>query len=366
MSEEKKGKGRVLPKKQFSLREFKAENGLNDNVKDKELEWIPLSKGFQEVTGFKGIPKGYLTLVRGYSNTGKSTTILECMVSCMEQGIVPIFIDTENHFNWQHARVMGLEYEEIVDEETGEVINYEGEFIYINGTTLVEQFTKKRNPKRRVPSIEDIAYLMNYYLDLQESGKLPRDICFLWDSIGTVDCEKSLESAVGNAMWNAAVMGSAFNSVINFRIPASKKESSPYTNTIVAVQKVWFDSMSGAGVIKHKGGEAWFSACRLIFHFGGIQSHGTKKLYATSGGREYMWGTQAKFDVGKNHVNGISFKGDIISTPHGFISASKESVDKYKKEHKEYLMKMVNSANEADLEFKEEDHMDKKVKNGEE
>jgi hypothetical protein len=348
-----KGKGRALPKKEFSLDNFKEANGLNDSVKDKDLEWIPLSEAFQKASGLKGIPKGYVSLARGYSNTGKSTTLLEAMVSCQKLGILPVFIDTENHFNWQHARDMGLEFEEVWDEETGECINYKGFFIYVDGNFLVDKVGSKRFKGRDVPSIEDIATLMNQYLDKQKAGELPYELCFLWDSIGSIDCDKSIESSSGNNMWNAGALEAAFKSLINFRIPSSKKEGKEYTNTFVAVQKIWLDSMQGAGVIKHKGGEAYFYASRLILHFGGIQSHGTKKLYATAGGREYQWGTQAKFDVAKNQVNSVSYKGELISTAFGFIEATKESIDNFKKVNKDYLLKMLDVSSDVEIGIKE-------------
>jgi hypothetical protein len=348
-----KGKGRALPKKSFSLDDYKNEQGMNDTVKDKDLEWIPLSEAFQKVSGLKGIPKGYVTLARGYSNTGKSTTIIEAMISCQRLGILPVFIDTEGNFNWQHAREMGLEFDEVWDEETGECVSYKGFFMYVDGNYLVDKIGSKRFKGRDIPAIEDISTLMNNILDDQKSGKLPYEICFLWDSIGTTDCDKAIESKSGNNMWNAGAIEAAFKSLVNFRIPSSRKEGKEYTNTLLCVQKVWFDSQSGAGVIKHKGGESFYYTSRLILHFGGIQSHGTKKLIATSGGKDYVYGTQAKFDVAKNHVNGVSYKGDIVSTAHGFIEATKESLDAYKKDNKEYIMKMLDLDSDADLKFTE-------------
>lgn len=68
-------KPKVVDKKSIDLsklKDFKNKNGFNEDVKDKELEWIPISKAFTEATGLAGIPKGYITLSRGFSNTGKS------------------------------------------------------------------------------------------------------------------------------------------------------------------------------------------------------------------------------------------------------------------------------------------------------
>ena len=44
-----------------------------------------------------------------------------------------------------------------------------------------------------------------------------------------------------------------------------------------------------------------------------------------------------KISILKNHVNGIAYKdGKIIAVPHGYISDTKEALDKYKKEYSDY------------------------------
>jgi hypothetical protein len=40
-------------------------------------------------------------------------------------------------WNWEHAKQMGLEFDEIVDEETGEIINYEGNLFMLIEKTLI-------------------------------------------------------------------------------------------------------------------------------------------------------------------------------------------------------------------------------------
>ena len=57
----------------FDLNAFKEKKGLKQNVKFKEQEWIPLSKAFQDVTSIPGIPMGHIVLLRGHSDTGKTT-----------------------------------------------------------------------------------------------------------------------------------------------------------------------------------------------------------------------------------------------------------------------------------------------------
>lgn len=343
-----------LEKKGFSLENFKKAKRLSEDVKDKDLQWIPLSDAFQEITGLVGVPKGGVALFRGYSDTGKSTALLEAFASCQKMGVLPVFIDTENSFNWQHARDVGVEFLEVANDD-GEIVNYEGDFIYINNAYLINEYGKKTDKNRNEATIENVASFCHEMLDLQASGDLPKDICFLWDSVGTLDCEKGITSERGNNMWKAGALEAAFMSLLNGRIPGSKKEGQPYTNTFLAVQKVWLDSM-GAGVIKHKGGEAFKYAARLIFHFGGIQAASAKRLTATANKREFSFGTITKIDVVKNHVNGVSMKGEIVSTGHGYILATKESIDQYKNENKDYLMnKMKADDSDGEISVEERD-----------
>ena len=96
-------------KSKFDLNKFKSSKGLDKNVKFKDQEWIPLSPAFREVTGVPGIPMGHIVLLRGHSDTGKTTALLEAAVSAQQNGLLPVFIITEMKWNWEHAAQMGLD-----------------------------------------------------------------------------------------------------------------------------------------------------------------------------------------------------------------------------------------------------------------
>jgi len=123
-------------KKGFDLEKFKQNKMLKSNVKFKDQKWIALSSAFQEVTSIPGIPMGHIVMLRGHSDTGKTTALLEAAVSAQKAGILPVFIITEMKWNWEHAMQMGLEVQQSVDEETGEVLDYGGFFIYVDRETL--------------------------------------------------------------------------------------------------------------------------------------------------------------------------------------------------------------------------------------
>lgn len=351
-----------LVKKIFSLDKYKAENKLNDGVAEKPLDWIPVSTAFQKVSGLKGIAKGYINIVRGYSNTGKTTLLCETAVSCQKLGILPVIIDTDHGFNWQHARDLGLEFEEIyaevINEETGEiesqVVDYKGFFIYINNEYLINNFGKLKDKNRDEASVEDVASFMNKLLDDQTKGNLDVELCFLFDSIGSLDCDMGIISNNRSNLWTA---GSYEQSMKGYcaRISGSRKQNKKYTNTFLGVNKVWYDGMSpGAGILKSKGGEFFYFNCRILILMGGVQSHGTKKLIAKANGKDYIWGTQTKLAVEKNHITGSSYKGEIISTAHGFILP--EDAESYKKQHKNFILSKIGLSSDSSIEFLEEDN----------
>ena len=96
-------------KSKFDLNKFKNKKGLDKNIKFKDQQWIPLSPAFQEVTSIPGIPMGHIVMLRGHSDTGKTTAMIEAAVAAQQQNILPVFIITEMKWNWEHAVQMGLD-----------------------------------------------------------------------------------------------------------------------------------------------------------------------------------------------------------------------------------------------------------------
>ena len=114
----KKPEKKPIEKKTFDNKAFKKDLGLGAQVvKEKELAWIPLSEAFHDAVKLPGIPIGYVTSFRGYSNTGKSTAMYEGVVGAQRLGILPVIFDTENNWEWSHARNIGMEFEEVYDEK---------------------------------------------------------------------------------------------------------------------------------------------------------------------------------------------------------------------------------------------------------
>ena len=314
----------------FNLDAFKEKKGLKQNIKFKDQEWIPLSPAFQDVTSIPGIPMGHIVLLRGHSDTGKTTALLEAAVAAQTRKILPVFIITEMKWSWDHAKMMGMDVREVLNEETGEVENYEGNFIYVDRETI--------------NSIEDVAGFILDLIDEQKKGNLPYDLLFLWDSIGSVPCEMSIKSNKNNNEWNAGAMSTQFGNSVNQKITLSRKESSPYTNTLVCINKVWTlkaESPMGKPKLMNKGGYAMWFDSTFVVTFGNIMSAGTSKIKAIKDGKQVEFAKRVNIQIDKNHINGVTTRGKIVMTPHGFINDNDKELKKYKEDRKEDWKKIL-------------------------
>jgi hypothetical protein len=309
-------------KSNFNLEKFKEKKLLTGNVKFKEQRWIPFSEALQESVSLPGAPMGHITLLRGHSNTGKTTALLELAINAQKMGILPVFIITEMKWSWEHAKQMGFQVDDVVDIETGEVTDYKGFFLYADRGSL--------------NTIEDVAEFIADLLDEQRKGNLPYDLCFFWDSIGSIPCKMSVEANKNNPMWNAGAMSQQFGNFINQRFPLSRKESSHYTNSMVAINKIWIapaENVFSQPKMKMKNGETMFLDASIVLTFGNITNSGTSKMKATKDGKEVEFAVRTKVAVDKNHVTGLQTKNTVVATIHGFITDDPKDVNEYKKQH---------------------------------
>jgi hypothetical protein len=229
---------------------------------------------------------------------------------------------------------MGLQFEEIVDETTGEILDYEGFFLYADRGTL--------------NSIEDVAVFIADLMDEQAKDNLPYDLCFFWDSVGSVPCDLSIRSNKNNNEWNAGAMSTQFGNNLNQKILLSRKEGSKYTNTMVAINKVWTmkpESPMGAPKLMNKGGMTMWYDATLVITFGNITNPGTSKIKAIKDGKQVEFAKRTNVQVEKNHIGNVQSRGRVVMTGHGFIKDDKRDIEKYKKDHKDYWLNLLGSVN---------------------
>ena len=327
----------------FSLDKFKKGKNLGQSSSNfKPQAWINFTEPVKEMLEMPGIPKGHITLVRGHSNTGKTTLLIEAAIEAQKTQVLPVIIITEMKHSWEHWSAMGFDLGETVDADGNK--EYNGFFLYADRESL--------------QCIEDVAAFMADLLDEQKKGNLPYDLLFLWDSIGSIPCKMSIEKNSNSPMWNAGAMSQQFANFINQRVIMSRKESQSYTNTMLCVNKVWVEPAlmpMAQPKLRNKGGDSMFFDASFIITFGNVTSPGTQKVKATKNGKEIEFALKTKVSCDKNHVTGVTAKGTIVSTAHGFIKNSPNEINKYKKEHSKNWASILGS---DDFDIVEEENLD--------
>jgi hypothetical protein len=310
-------------KKSFDINAFKKSKFLDQSSKFKKQKWIPFSPAVKDALSIPGVPMGQVIIARGGSDTGKTTLLIEAAVQAQKMGILPVFIITEMKWDFAHAQTMGLELEAIPDEETGEVVDYKGFFLYVDRSSL--------------NTIENVASFIADILDEQKKGKLPYDLLFLWDSVGSIPCEMSVKQGNNNPMWNAGAMATQFGNFINQQFPLSRKENYPYTNTFLVINKTGVQpalTPMSQPKMTNKGGNAMYWDAAIVITFGNITNSGTSKIHAQHKGKKVEFAKRTKVAIDKIHADcGVATSSTVIVTPHGFIPDTKDDEKAYKAAH---------------------------------
>lgn len=308
-------------KQSFDLDKFKQSKFLNKASKFKKQRWIKFSPAVQEALSIPGVPMGHVFITRGGSDTGKTTLLVETAVEAQKMGILPVFIITEMKWDFEHAMKMGFQCEVVPDEDG--VIDYRGNFLYIDRSSL--------------NTIEDVSGFIADILNEQKQGKLPYDLLFLWDSVGSIPCQMSVEQGRNNPMWNAGAMATQFGNFINQQFPLSRKESSPYTNTLFIINKTGVQpalTPMSQPRMTNKGGNAMYWDATIVTTFGNVTNSGTSKIFVQHKGKRVEFAKRTKIAVDKIHADfGIATSSTVIVTPHGFIPDTPEAIKEYKKAH---------------------------------
>ncbi|VDM09055.1 unnamed protein product, partial [Wuchereria bancrofti] len=233
----------------------------------KEQRWLPFSPTMRDALSIPGVPLGHVFVVRGGSDTGKTTLLIEVATTAQKMGILPVFIITEMKWDFAHAQKMGFQCKAIPDEGTGEIINYDGFFLYVDRGSL--------------NTIEDVSGFIADTLNEQKEGKLPFDLLFLWDSVGSIPCEMSVTQGKNNPMWNAGAMATQFGNFINQQFPLSRKEKYPYTNTLFVINKTGVQpalTPMSQPRMTNKGGNSMYWDATIVTTFGNVTNSGTSKI----------------------------------------------------------------------------------------
>jgi len=303
-------------------------NKFSDNASFKPDRFFDLGDAFLDACGIPGPAMGHLNMLLGHTDTGKTTALIKTAIDAQKKGILPVFLITEQKWDFFHALLMGLQCEKVENKEDGGW-SWDGFFLFNNHFDYIEQITD----------------YINKLLTAQEKGELDYDLCFLWDSVGSVPCKMTFEGK-GGKQHNASTLSDKIGMGINQRISGSRRSDRKFTNTMVICNQPWVeipDNPFGQPKIKAKGGEAVWLNSTLVFLFGNQKNAGITKISITKDGRKVKIATRTKISVMKNHVNGLGYEdGKILVTAHDFMKArgetdEKKSIDEYKKFAAEYI-----------------------------
>jgi hypothetical protein len=324
----------ALKKKEIGLASIK--DKFSTKTKYKPESFYNCGEAFMEACGLPGPVMGGINMFLGHSNAGKTTALILAAADAQRKGHLPVFIITEKKWSFEHSVELGLQTQK---NEDG---TWDGDFLFNDSFDYIEQLTD----------------YVNALLDAQEKGELPYNLSFFIDSIGSIPCKQTFDGG-GGTMHDARVLADKIGRGIHSRISKSKKEDYPYINTMSVIVQPWVqlpDNPFGQATIQPKGGQALFLASSLVFLFGNQKSSGVSHITATKNGRTISYATRTKISILKNHVTGVAFKdGKIIAVPQGYISDTKEALDKYKKEYSGYWNAMLNGTGEITLDETEEE-----------
>jgi len=309
-------------------------NKFSKEAEYKADRFFDLGDAFLDATGIPGPAMGHINMLLGHSDTGKTTALVKAAVDAQKKNIVPVFIITEQKWNWEHAELMGFDKN--------------GDYLFNSDFEYIEQITD----------------YINELIAAQDKGDIPHDLLFLWDSVGSVPCKMTFDGK-GGKQHNASVLADKIGMGINQRISGSRRTDKPCTNTLIIVKQPWVelpDNPFGQPKIKAKGGEAIWLNSSLVFLFGNQKGAGTTKIKITRNKRDVNFASRTKISIMKNHVNGLGFAdGKIMVTPHGFMKAKeaaeeKISIQEYAKENLDYISKLFGEkvADISELGFKVE------------
>lgn len=324
----------AIKKTKFSMEDVKKK--FSTKTKYKPESFYNCGEAFMEACGLPGPVMGGINMFLGHSNAGKTTALILAAADAQRKGHLPVFIITEKKWSFDHSVELGLQAQKNQDGV------WDGDFLFNDSFDYIEQLTD----------------YVNALLDAQDKGELPYNLSFFIDSIGSIPCKQTFDGG-GGTMHDARVLADKIGRGIHSRISKSKKEDYPYINTMTVIVQPWVqlpENSFGQPTIQPKGGQALFLASSLVFLFGNQKSSGVSHITATKNGRTISYATRTKISILKNHVTGVAFKdGKIIAVPQGYISDTKEALDKYKKEYSGYWNAMLNGTGEITLDETEEE-----------
>ena len=88
---------------------------FSSSAKYKPQRYFDLGPQFLDAVGLPGPAIGHLNMLLGHSDTGKTTAVIKAAMDAQKKGILPVFIITEQKWDFSDAKHMGFNCDEVID-----------------------------------------------------------------------------------------------------------------------------------------------------------------------------------------------------------------------------------------------------------
>jgi RecA/RadA recombinase len=307
--------------KEFNLENYSDTEVKEDVVYKPDVD-IVLQKEISDAIGMPGIRMGTVSAMYGLSNSGKTTLLIHMAAQAQKQNVVPILIITENKMDWNRAEKMGF------DTSKSKCIIRE-DFEYL----------------------EDVYDYISQKIEDVKTGRLPKDVLILWDSVASTPSRESVEIDKTGSIKkkygpqkSASVIG-YYNPIIMKRVTSTRREDSKGLVGVVMLTQAYVKPAEFAGgiatIVPNGGEKIWFPLSLCLEIKEGMP------LQATHNGRKITFGSVCKIKVAKNHLTSTSTNGEFVITADAIIANDPNTIAAYKKRAKD-------NWGESDVEIGEE------------
>jgi len=103
-------------KKQFKDDDAKASvisTGADMNTPTDDKDFVVMPKWWQDASGTKGLPFGYLFMIAGNTDSGKTSCAISAMKAAQDQGVNVILVDTERKSTKSRLTAWGVDPENV-------------------------------------------------------------------------------------------------------------------------------------------------------------------------------------------------------------------------------------------------------------
>ena len=314
--------------KNYINQQYKANVAYTPNAEQIKLvtvnKWIKMPKAFCEAICLPGLPMGNITHIYGKPNTGKTTALMEAIVACQKQGIVPIVILTEHKFDFNRITVMGGDPDAMLVFHADTLEQAYGYMEKLLKDIAIGKINYTvENPEFKPDEKEGKGNQKEIEITVDVSQQ---DCYVMMDSIGNTMSISEMEYEVED--WDKS-MGKAAKAIKNLTKRINYLLSKVRQQCGILLLNQSYQSMPpiGPSVETPYGGDGAPYSCVLNIRF---RRRGDLKI--TVDKREYVIGLETIVQVMKNHVSNVMPISSVYTVGTGMIMPTDAALNAYKKE----------------------------------